>query len=60
MDVGIVKIPTTMTVSGKDSCQQQEGQQNMDEPQLPVTLVRIPAKSQDPRHPHVEADAAPS
>lgn len=53
----VVKVPKpTATANGEDEEQEQQGQKNGEEPQLPVTLVRIPAQSQDPRHRRLEAD----
>lgn len=56
-----MNVPRSATSNGEgDQQQHEEGQENRDCSQLPVTLVRIPAKSQDPRERHVEADAATS
>lgn len=57
----IVKVPKPTTANGgeeeqEQQQQQQERQENGIEPQLPVTLVRIPAQSQNQRQRHVEAD----
>ena len=57
----VVKVPRPTTTDGdEEQEQEQQGQENAKEPQLPVTLVRIPAQSQDPRHRSVEADGASS
>ena len=55
---GAVKVPKpTAAANGEDEEQQQQQEQkNGEEAQLPVTLVRIPAQSQDPRHRRLEAD----
>ncbi len=58
---GAVKVPKpTGTRNGENEEEQQqqeeEERQNEEEAQLPVTLVRIPAQSQDPRHRRLEAD----
>jgi DASH complex subunit DAD2 len=56
----IVRVPRPANVNGEEEQPQRQGQESGHEPQLPVTLVRIPAQSPDPRQRHVEADGAPS
>lgn len=59
-EIIIVKVPRPARSNEEDVQQQQERQDNAYEPQLPVTLVRIPAQSQDPRQRHVEAQGVTS
>jgi hypothetical protein len=53
-----VKVPKPTTVNGEN--EKEQGHGNGEEPQLPVTLVRIPAHSQDPRQRAVDVDGASS
>ena len=57
----VVKVPKPTPIAngeGEEQEQEQQGQKNGEEPQLPVTLVRIPAQSLDPRHRRLEADGS--
>jgi DASH complex subunit DAD2 len=59
----IVKLPkpaTTAAATGGEVEHEQPAQEKEEEGQLPVTLVRIPAQSQDPRHRMLEGDGATS
>lgn len=56
VNLRIVKVPRPEDDNGEVDPTYQEGGQE----QLPVTLVRIPAQSQDPRTHHVEANGASS
>lgn len=55
-----VPKPAATANCGEEEEQEQQRQENGEEPQLPATLVRIPAQSQDPRHRGVKADGASS
>ena len=54
----IVKIPKPATAANGEEEQVEENKQ--EGPQLPVTLVRIPAQSQDVRERNAETDGRAS
>jgi hypothetical protein len=63
----IVKVPrpaataaAAATATGGEVEHEQRAQGNGEEAQLPVTLVRIPAHSRDPRQRILEGDGASS
>ena len=58
-----VKVPrpaAAATATGGEVEHEQPAQENGEGPQLPVTLVRIPAQSRDPRQRILEGDGTPS